>query len=234
MKLAAYIRVSTDRQAEQGFGLPIQQETISRWARNNGHTIVSWHEDAGESGSNGIAQRHGLADALHACANRTARGIIVARLDRLARDLVLQETLLAEVRKHHARVWSCADGEDAYLADDPTDPSRKLIRQILGAVAEYERAMIALRMTAGRERKRAQGGYASGAPPYGYRAVDGKLVAHPIELTQIELMRSLRASGASYGHVAQILERTDVPPPKGGTRWHPNTVRRILERADAA
>lgn len=232
MKLAAYTRVSTANQAEHGFGLAVQKETISRWARSQGHTITAWHEDAGESGADGLDARLGLADAIESIRTGTARGLIVARLDRLARDLVLQETLLGEIRKHKGRAFSCSAGEDAYLEDDPDDPSRKLIRSILGAVATYEREIIRLRMAAGRARKKAAGGYASGRPGYGWRAIDGELVPDPIEQSQIDLMRSLRASGASLNHVAIVLERLEVPTKIPGGRWQPNTVARILARVD--
>jgi DNA invertase Pin-like site-specific DNA recombinase len=67
-------------------------------------------------------------------------------------------------------VFSTSAGEAAYLEDDPGDPARKVIRQVLGAVAEYERSMIALRLRSGRAGKAQAGGFAYGAPPYGYAA----------------------------------------------------------------
>lgn len=226
-RLAAYMRVSTDTQAEQGFGLPIQADTIAKWAKNKKHTTAQWHEDAGQSGANGIEHRPGLAHALEAVRRGEVQGIVVARLDRLARDLVLQEQLLAEVKRLGGRVYSCSDGEDAYLQDDPGDPSRKLIRQVLGAVAEYERGMIRLRLAAGIDRKRAEGGYYGGQPPYGWRAEGGELVIDPAQYAQIELMLAARAQGASLAEIALLLNRLEVPTKHGG-RWQKNTIRRIL------
>src|SRR5436190_1749852 len=54
MKLAAYLRVSTDKQAEEGLGLEVQEEGIASWAADYGHRIVAWHRDEGQSGSNGL------------------------------------------------------------------------------------------------------------------------------------------------------------------------------------
>src|SRR5258706_7555130 len=158
MKVAGYLRVSTDRQAEEGLGLEVQEHAIRAWARNNGHRVGSWYRDEGLSGSNGLDQREGLADALDALKNRGAAGLVIYRLDRLARDLVLQEQLLADVRRMRAEVFSTSAGEAGYLSDDPDDPSRKLIRQVLGAVSEYERGMISLRLRSGRRRKAENGG----------------------------------------------------------------------------
>lgn len=227
MKLAAYMRVSTDAQAEQGMGLPIQADTISRWAQNAKHVISVWAQDAGQSGGTGLDDRGGLANALEAIRRGQVQGLVVARLDRLARDLVLQEQLLAEVRRLGGRVYSCSAGEDAYLVDDPADPSRKLIRQVLGAVAEYERGMIRLRLQAGIDRKRAEGGYWGGQPPYGWKAEGGELVVEPAEYAQIELMLAARQQGASLMEIATMLNRLEVPTKHGG-RWQKNTIRRIL------
>ncbi len=82
---------------------------------------------------------------------------MVYRLDRLARDLILQETLLAEITAAGGQVFSTMPGEQAVIEDDPEDPSRRLIRQVLGAVAEYERSLIRLRLRNGRRRKAERG-----------------------------------------------------------------------------
>jgi DNA invertase Pin-like site-specific DNA recombinase len=164
MKLIAYLRVSTDAQAE-GLGLDVQKAAITDWANTHGHKLAADFTDAGVSGSNGLDTRTGLADAFNALRDSDASGIVVYRLDRLARDLIIQEQLLAEARQHGWAVFSTSTGEAAYLEDDPGEPSRKMIRQVLGAVAEYERSMIALRLRSGRARKAQAGGFAYGAPP---------------------------------------------------------------------
>lgn len=231
MKLAAYLRVSTDAQAERGLGLDVQEQGIRAWAKREGHRIVLWARDEGLSGSNGLDTRVGLLDAVGAIQDGTVRGIVVYRLDRLARDLVLQESLLAEVWKGGGRVFSTSPAEDGYL--DPNgaedDPSRALIRQILGAVNQYERAMIRLRLRAGRARKREQGGYADGPPPLGYRAEGGALVADESEQATVARIVALRASGASLRTICETLEAEGLRP-KRGARWHPETVRAVLGR----
>jgi DNA invertase Pin-like site-specific DNA recombinase len=230
MNVAGYLRVSTDRQAEEGLGLDIQEQAIRAWAHTNGHRVVSWFRDEGLSGSNGLEHRDGLADALECIKHHSASGLVVYRLDRLARDLVLQEQLLADIRRLGADVYSTSTAEAAYLRDDPDDPSRKLIRQILGAVNEYERAMIRLRLSAGRRRKAEIGGYAYGAPPYGYRTHDGALVEDPDEQAGLRRMRDLRAGGASYRDIAAMLQ-AEGHEPKRGKVWYPMSVRQALARA---
>src|SRR5947208_2074283 len=92
--VVAYLRCSTDRQAEEGLGLDVQREAIDRWAKSTGHRIVHSFTDEGVSGSNGIDQRRALGDALEVVREGKAAGLVVYRLDRLARDLIIQETLL--------------------------------------------------------------------------------------------------------------------------------------------
>jgi DNA invertase Pin-like site-specific DNA recombinase len=170
-----------------------------------------------------------LADALEALKSHQARGLIVYRLDRLARDLVLQEQLLADARRMGAEVFSTSSAEASYLTDDPHDPSRKLIRQVLGAVNEYERAMIALRLRSGRRRKHDNGGCAFGSPPYRWRAVGRELVEDPEEQAALLRMRELRTVGASYRDSAAALMNEGYRP-KRGMVWYPITIRQILTR----
>lgn len=229
MRLLGYLRVSTQGQVDDGAGLEVQRDTIATWAKARGHR-VRWLADEGISGSNGIDTRAGLAEALD-LVKRGAEGIVVYKLDRLARSLILQEQILDDVRRRGGRVFSCSDTENAYLEDPDTDPdpTRTLVRQVLGAVAEYERAMTRARMAAGRARKAAAGGYVHGAPPYGW-ASDGRgsLVPVPAEQAQVDLMRTLREGGTSYRGIVKVLDEAGVPARRG--RWHPDVVRRILER----
>jgi DNA invertase Pin-like site-specific DNA recombinase len=232
MRIAAYLRVSTDRQAEEGLGLDVQRQAIRAWANEHGHRITAWHTDEGASGANGLESRVGLAAAIEELRTRRASGLVVYRLDRLARDLVVQEQLLAEMWRLDAVVHSTSTGESSYLTEDPEDPSRRMIRQVLGAVAEYERAMITLRLRAGRRRKAELGGYAYGAPPFGFEARAGELV--PVEHEQATLRRilELRAAGASLREIAGTLTQ-EGRRPRRSDRWHPKTVASILHRQRA-
>lgn len=120
--------------------------------------------------------------------------------------------------------------ESDYLEDDPRDPSRKLIRQVLGAVSEYERAMISLRLRSRRMRKAELGGFAHGAPPYGYRAEDGAVVCEPSEQAAVARISQLRAEGQSFREIAAALTAEGYVT-KAGKTWWPQTVSRIVSRA---
>lgn len=236
MRLVGYVRVSTDKQVERGLGLEVQERQLRTWARANGHRLVEIHRDEGKSGGTDM-DRAGLADALHAIRSTKravrpkgwAEGVVVARLDRLARDLVLQEQLLAEIWRTGGQVFSVSAAESDYLTDDPQDPSRALIRQILGAVSQYERAMIRLRLMGGRQRKAERGGYAGGGRPFGYRTESAELVADVDEQTTIRRIHELHRSGASLRSIAHTLTE-EGHRPRRAERWHPEVLRGILAR----
>ena len=231
MKIAAYLRVSTDRQAEEGLGLEVQEAAIRSWAEAQGHELLSIYKDEGISGSNGIETRIGLADAIDSIREGHAEGLVVYRLDRLARDLVLQEQLLAEVKRLGGQVFSTSKAEAGYLEDDPDDPSRKLIRQVLGAVSEYERAMISMRLRTGRKRKGENGGFAYGAPPFGYRGEQKKLIPVEREQAVIRDILTMRKEGMSYEKIADALNERGIPSPRAGS-WHSTRIRAIVRRAE--
>ena len=80
MRVVAYLRVSTDRQAEQGLGLEVQEQAIRDWALTHDHEISMWCRDEGLSGADSLELRLGLADALEALRSNYAGELVVYRL----------------------------------------------------------------------------------------------------------------------------------------------------------
>src|ERR1043166_1687677 len=97
--------------------------------------------------------------ALHADGVRL---VLIEKLDRLARDLMVQETIIGDLRKHGFDLISLAEPD---LLQDA--PPRKLMRQIMGAVSEYEKTMIVLKLRGARQRMKAKTGHCEGAKPFG-------------------------------------------------------------------
>lgn len=229
MRLAGYLRVSTELQAEEGLGLEVQRATITAWAAREGHEMALWFTDAGLSGSNGVETREGLFGALNALKDGEASGLVVAKLDRLSRKLTVQESTLAMVWAEGASMFSADLG--AILADDPDDPMRTALRQMIGVFAQLERGMIVARLNAGRRAKRDAGGYAGhGAPPFGWRSVEGELVEVASRQETIRRARELSASGLTLRAVGVALEAEGRAGPRG-PRWHLGTLSRVLKQS---
>lgn len=223
-----YVRVSTNGQAD-GYGLDIQQSTIIDYVGKTRGGLLRMFEDKGVSGR--ITDRPGLGDLLRFI--NPGDVVIVPRLDRLARDLISQELLLAEIRRRGGTLVSCAEGEQAYLDDTEDDPSRKLIRQVLGAVSEYERAMVALRLRAGRRAKREAGGFAGGSPPWGYRYSRlGGIEIEPREQNVLKYIHAGRAQGWTYEQIANALNELGAAMgPRGKRPWNRAAVHHIARHA---
>jgi len=211
---------------EEGQGLAIQQKTIRDWIKGHGHRLVGLHRDEGVSGT--VEEREGLTEALAAIRFNGADGLVVTTLDRLARSLTVQEAVLAQVWSAGGKVFTVDEGE--VPQDDPDDPARTFIRQVMGAVGQLERGLIARRLRRGRLHKAEAGGYAWGAPPLGYRAEGGQLVPDPSEQVAVQRIVELRAAGASLRQVAAVLTAEGLTPKRGGV-WHPQQVARVLDRA---
>lgn len=224
LRVILYTRVSTDTQAEQGLGLAMQERAIRDWAKANGHKVVGKHSDSGISGSNGLDTRPGLAAAFGDLEDGKADALAVYRLDRLARKLASQETWIERLEQAGRQVISVTEPQYG------DDEMRTLVRQILGAVAQYERVVIVKRMQGGRRAKHERGGYAYGGPPYGWHAEGGELVPDPQEQAIRDRMASMRAAGRSLRQIADTLNAEGTTPRRG--QWHPQTVARALDRPD--
>jgi len=232
MELIGYIRVSTKTQVADGDGLAIQERSIRKWAKANGHRIVTICHDDGISGAKSVADRPGLSEALDMLRPPPqATGLVVAKLDRLARALHVQESVLQVAWRAGASVFTVDGGE--VLQDDPDDPMRTFLRQVVGGVAQLERNLIAKRMRDGRQAKAAAGRHAVGDYPFGYHG-DGKgreRDASPRDDEQRAVRRivELRIGGASYREIASTLDAEGLPP-RRAERWSPASVRNVAER----
>lgn len=227
--LIGYRRVSTAGQVDR-YGLPAQETDLRAYARSTGHKIIRIETDGAKSGTLPADERPGLLAALKAIEKGEAAGLLVpGDLDRLARELIVQEAILGQVWKSGGVVHTTTRGE--ILADDPDDPMRTAIRQVMGAFAQLDRALIAKRMRNGRKAKAATGGYAGyGSPAFGQHSVAHELVTDKRETKVIARMRELRSEGLSYRLIAAQLNEEGLKSKRGGI-WHPQTVQRVLERS---
>jgi DNA invertase Pin-like site-specific DNA recombinase len=217
-KAFAYLRVSGMGQVD-GDGFTRQTEAITRYAAAHGLTVANAFRDEGVSGTKDLENRPALQDLLLAIDSGEVRTVLIERLDRLARDLMVQETILGDLRKRGITVISVAEPD---LCSD--DPSRKLMRQIFGAIAEYDKAMIVAKLRGARQRVKARTGRCEGAKPFG----EGEGHAGTIER-----ILSLRSAGMAVDTIAATINAEGLPSKTGG-KWYGSSVRNVILREQRA
>lgn len=213
-KAYAYLRVSSAGQVD-GDGFPRQRAAIEAYARAHNMRIVRFFQEEGVSGTKDLENRPALQEMMLALLSNGVRTVLVEKLDRLARDLMVQEAIVGDMRKRGFELISVAEPD---LCSD--DPSRKLVRQIFGAIAEYDRCMIVLKLRGARQRMRARTGRCEGRKPYGAREGEQEVINRIVEL---------RKNGLNYSNIADKLNALGVRARNGGV-WYPANVSRVLER----
>lgn len=232
MRLIGYKRVSGVGQVTDGFGLDIQDAALRRWAKSHGHKLVRIEEDEGVSGAKDAVDRPGLSAALLAVQEGEAEGLVVPKLDRLARALTVQEATLAFVWRAGGRVFAADSGE--ILQDDPDDPMRTALRQVVGVFAELDRRIVVKRMKDGRTEKAKTGRKSVGAYAYGYQG-EGKgrerdEAPRPDEQAAVARILAMRDESASYRAIATALDEEGFKPRRAAS-WSAMSVRAVVQRA---
>jgi len=193
----AYLRVSTE---DQRLGPEAQRAAIEAWATREGVRVAAWHHDHGVSGGDELADRPALVAALGELRAAGAGHLVVAKRDRLARDIGIACAIERAVLQCGAVITS-ADG-----AGNGNTPTDAFMRAILDASAAYERELIRARTKAALAAKAAKGERV-GKVPYGSRlAEDGvHLEPEPAEQAVIARACAMQAEGRSLRRITEQL-----------------------------
>lgn len=218
MKAFSYLRVSSQSDIDKD-GFPRQREAVQKYAAANGIEIVDEFRDEGVSGRLELQHRPGLAALLERLESNGVRLVLVEIADRLARDSVVLELTIREFQKLKCQVIAVSGDVDLTAGND-SNPTAKLIRQILAAVAEFDRCIIVLKTRAARDRIRQQTGRCEGRKPYGTR--DGE------QLTLMSILQ-LAGEGKQSDEIAKWLNDCGSKT-RYGKAWNAGTVWKIVER----
>jgi DNA invertase Pin-like site-specific DNA recombinase len=207
VQVVAYVRVSTQEQADSRAGLSAQRSAIERECRRRGWQIVERIEDAGYSAKD--LRRPGIRKALEELEQRKAAGLVVAKLDRLSRSML---DFAAVMQKAQKQGWALVALD---CAVDTTTPAGEAMAHALATFAQFERRLIAERTREALAAKRRQG-VKLGRP---------RTMPKPVR----ERIARLRGEGMSLQAIADSLNEQRVPTAqKPGARWHASTVRAAL------
>ena len=230
-KVLGYVRVSTADQVVNGHGLDVQRSRISAWAEFQGLPEVEIFEDAGFSGVRD--DRPQFKAILRRALQAGAAGVLVTyRIDRLGRDAISTQEILALLMEAGVRVVSLADGLDT--ASGMGASVLKLITTILAAMSGLERETIRTRLMDGRKRADEANRVYSSEPRYGRRAnADGTLVVDEGEQAILLRAGELRIAGYTLRAIAATLDDEGYRPRRGGS-WHHSVIGRFIGARPAA
>ena len=227
-RAVGYIRVSTDKQADHGISLEAQKAKLEAYAALYELEMIDVIVDAGASAK--TLQRPGLQQALAMLKAGAANALLIAKLDRLTRSVRDLGTLVDQYfSSDKITLLSVADNIDTRTA------AGRLVLNVLGSVAQWERETIGERTTEAMAHKRAQHERTSLHAPYGFSvAADGKtLVPDAAEQALLEAIREARGRGLSQRAVVTELARKGFTTRKG-TALSLMQVQRIMQQAGIA
>ena len=227
IKAYGYLRVSGTGQVE-GDGFDRQREVISGFADQAGIVIPRFYEERGVSGTKGEADRPAFQEMLTAILSNGVRAVIVERLDRLAREYMVQEQLLVYLAAKGITLWNASTGENVTEAVK-SDPMKKAVIQIQGVFAELEKSLLVNRLAKARERKRAENGKCEGAK--GWNEIEPERKEEILKIIK-KMRRKPRNQGrpSSYQAIADRLNAEGMRTLRGG-EWSAQLVRSFHSRA---
>jgi DNA invertase Pin-like site-specific DNA recombinase len=205
-----YLRVSGRGQLD-GDGFPRQRAAIEKLAEFNALRIVRWFEERATTGVTEWEDRPAWSEMIAQL--NGVRTIVIERLDRLARDLMVQEHIIQDLARRGITLISTAEPDL-----ESSDPTRVLFRQIMGAIAQYDKAMVVQKLRGARQRIKSRGEACEGRKPFGYYSTEAETLAK---------IAAFHAEGHTATAIARALNGAGLKP-RSGQRWHPYVVSRII------
>jgi site-specific DNA recombinase len=219
-RAAAYLRVSTQEQGLNGYSIDAQEARLRALsaARDSASPII--YVDNGASG--GTTRRRALQELIRAVRAGEIEAVLVTKLDRLSRSLDDLLELLKLFQKHAVALVSATESIDTESV------AGKMLVQLLGVFAEFERGRIGERTREILSDRRRQRKVYSRNVPFGFRNRNGRLVEEPRELRVLVEMRRRQKQGASLRQIAKYVASAGIKPRTNSVAWHPQVVKDIL------
>lgn len=214
MRTSSAANIGADKDSEKR-----QRAAIEVFAKRAGYEIIDWYYDEAVSGADRIEERPGFVELLKRLEGNGVDTIIVETANRFARDLITQEMGHHMLREEGVQLIA-ADSPNAFLEDTPT---AKLIRQVLGAVSEFEKGTLVAKLRGARERKRRETGKCEGRKSHVEKHPGAVALAKKLHRASPKTGKrmSLRKISAALAEAGHLNER--------GRLFHTQSIRRMVE-----
>ena len=230
MKAIAYLRCSSDQQADSGLGLEAQEERCRAYCLAQGWSLVRVFKDAGVSGGKTPATRPGLAMALKVLGQKDhPDALVVLKLDRASRST---RDVLDLVDRSAREGWRLVSVSESL---DTGTPGGRMVVTVLASMAQMERELGAERTRIALDRLRKSGKKFSGVAPYGIRYDGDRIVDVPEERQMIADLLAYKALGIGFKCVARVWNECGRKHLRGDPErpWSAWSLRSILRTVEA-
>ena len=219
VKAVMYLRTSSATNLD-GDSEERQKESIVKYADSQGMEIVSGAYDQAVKGSDSIHEREGFAQLIQYCIDNDVSIILCENASRFARDVIVQELGYRELKKLNLQLIP-VDAPDYFTGDSP---SLNMIRQILGAVSEFEKSNLVSKLRSARERAKARNGKCEG------RKSLRELMGDSNYISMVKQVKSLRKHNKTYASIAGVLATKGYVQPQTGRPFNQSQIMRLIKR----
>lgn len=224
-QIAAYIRVSTEEQAEVGYGLSAQQTRCIAMCQVRDWPEPKFYADEGISGTKDETKRPALFRLLADIRSGLVDVVIILDLSRLGRNTRLVLDLVDEFSSHNVALVSCKESWDT------STPQGKFVLTLFAALGQLERDQISERTVAALNERGKIDGEKGGRLPYGYIRTPEGIAVDSIAANIVQQIFDMRQQGKSLRRIATVVSVLSKSP-RGG-EWYATSISEILLNQDA-
>lgn len=221
--LHIYLRVSSDVQSSDGFGLENQKELGLKVSELKGMNPIIHNEGSKSSHLETIEHRPILRELLYRMDEGDVKNLWVYQMDRLSRNDVVSFQIRQKIKQNGVRLY--VNDTNEFELDNPTD---KLMFTIMEGISEFDNSIRTERLRRGKLSKIKKGGWKGGPPPFGYKIVDGKLEIEPSEMRWVRTIYEDYGKGETIYTIKRKLMKNGVLSRRGNVVWSEPSIRRIL------
>jgi DNA invertase Pin-like site-specific DNA recombinase len=219
MKAVMYLRTSSATNLG-GDSEERQKDAIRKFADLQDMEIVSGAYDQAVKGSDSIHEREGFAQLIQYCLDNDVTTILCENASRFARDVIVQELGYRELKKLNLQLIP-VDAPDYFTGDSP---SLNMIRQILGAVSEFEKSNLVSKLRGARERIKLRDGKCEG------RKNLEEILSKDAFATMMKIIKRLREQNKSYASIAGVLADKGYSQPSTGNPYNRSQIMRLIKK----
>lgn len=222
-ELHIYLRVSSETQMTDGFGLENQREVGLKVCENLGMEPIIYNEGFSSSHSETIDGRPKLKELLLNVEDGRVKNLWVYQMDRLSRNDVVSFQIRQSLKKNGVRLF--VNTSNDYSLDNPSD---KLMFTIFEGISEFDNSIRTERLRRGKLQKVRNGGWKGGPPPFGYGIKEGSLVPNSSEKRWVKKIYEEYSNGKSIYEIKKLLMKNGVLSRRGNLIWSDQSIRKIL------